>query len=93
MVTEVVSSQIYLAVVRDLDFIVRLLDGFEEGNDQISFLFFGVFFFGKRITLGAQWLITKLESGFGKVDGKAIKDMVGVTPQHQVGVVEVMRNN
>ena len=50
-------------------------------------------FFGKRITLGAQWLIAKLESGFGKVGGKAIKDMVGVTPQHQVGVVEVMRND
>ena len=93
MVTEVVSSQIYLAVVRNLDFIVRLLDGFEEGNDQISFFCCCCLFFGKRITLGAQWLIAKLESGFGKVGGKAIKDMVGVTPQHQVGVVEVMRND
>lgn len=25
------------------------------------------FFFGKRITLGAQWLIAKLGSRFGKV--------------------------
>lgn len=41
MVTEVVSSQIYLAVVRNLDFIVRLLDGFEEGNDQIRFFLGG----------------------------------------------------
>lgn len=65
MVTEVVSSQIYLAVVRNLDFIVRLLDGFEEGNDQIRFFFWGGE--GKRITLGAQWLIAKLGSGFGKV--------------------------
>ena len=63
-----------------------------KGMTRSVFCFFG-FFFGKRITLGAQWLITKLESGFGKVGGKAIKDMVGVTPQHQVGVVEVMRND
>ena len=54
MVTEVVSSQIYLAVVRDLDFIVRLLDGFEEGNDQISFLFFWVFFLVK----GSLWVLS-----------------------------------
>ena len=52
MVIEVVSSQIYLAVVRNLDFIVRLLDGFEEGNDQIRF-----FFAGGRVK-GSLWVLS-----------------------------------
>lgn len=50
MVTEAVSSQIYLAVVRNLDFIVRLLDGFEEGNDQIRFFFF--------LVKGSLWVLS-----------------------------------
>lgn len=40
MVGGVVSGQIFLAMVGNLDFIGRLLEGFEEGSDQIRFFFF-----------------------------------------------------
>lgn len=40
MVGEVVRGQIFLAMLRNLDFIGRLLEDLEEGSDQIRFFFF-----------------------------------------------------
>lgn len=61
MVGEVVRGQIFLAMLRNLDFIGRLLEDFEEGSDQIRF------FFSSR--KGSHWVV-KLKMGLGRWGSK-----------------------
>lgn len=62
MVGGVISGQIFLTMVGNLDFIGRLLEGFEEGSDQIRFFFWQKDHSGCSIVNRRNWEVP-LEGG------------------------------